>query len=266
MQTTIDFIKKNTNNFEPEIAIILGSGLGDFAQKLQGIILKYEDIPGFASSDVKGHGNRLIFTEIYNKKIVIMQGRFHYYEGFDMNKVVFPVKVFARLGVKKIIITNAAGWTHKDFDIGSLMLITDHINQLDVDPLRGKNDETLGPRFPDMSEIYKKYLIKIAKKAAADIGIKIEEGVYCARSGPCYETPAEIKMLRMCGADAVGMSTIPEATVANYCGLDVLGISCLTNYASGVTQNKLSHQEVIDTANKVKEKFEKLLMAIIKQI
>jgi len=266
MQQTIDFINEKTNNFKPEIAMILGSGLGGFADNLDCIKLKYADIPGFGESSVQGHGNQLIFEEIEGKKIVIMQGRYHFYEGFPMDKVVLPIKVFAKMGVKKLIITNSAGLVHKNFEVGSLMLIRDHINIMGADPLRGKNDDSLGARFPDMSEIYKKYLIGIAQKSAQELNIKLEEGVYCARSGPCYETPAEINMFRLLGADAVGMSTVPEAVVANYCGIDVLGISCLTNYASGVTKNKLSHQEVIQTAQKVKEKFEALILRIIKNM
>ena len=266
MQDTLDFIKKKTNNFVPEIALILGSGLGDFAKNLEGVRLKYADIPNFGTSSVKGHSNQLLFTNLAGKNVVIMQGRFHFYEGYPVDQVVFPIKVFARLGVKKLVVTNAAGLTHKDYAPGTLMLITDHINQTGVDPLRGKNDDTLGPRFPDMSEVYKKYLMEIAKKSAKNLGINLAEGIYCARSGPSYETPAEIRMLRLAGVDAVGMSTVPEAVVANYCGMDVLGISCLTNYASGVSLTKLSHQEVIDVAKKVQQKFEALILDIIEHI
>ena len=266
MQDTLDYINERTNNFCPDTAIILGSGLGNFAKRFSGIELNYSDIPGFGCSKVAGHKNRLIFTEIESHKTVMMQGRYHYYEGFPLEKVVFPIKVFKKLGVKRIIVTNAAGLTHRDFVAGNLMIIKDHINLFPEDPLRGINDDTLGQRFPDMTNIYKDYLVDIAKKSAQETGISIYEGVYCGRSGPSYETPAEIRMMKMFGADAVGMSTVPEAICANYCGIDVLGISCLTNYAAGVTGAALSHEEVITAANNIQENFEKLIIQIIKNI
>lgn len=266
MQETLDFINKRTNNFNPEIGIILGSGLGDFVNNFESISIPYSEIPGFESSSIQGHAGQLVFAEIKGKKTVIMQGRYHFYEGYSMQSVVYPVKVMKKLGIKTIIITNAAGAINKRFKPADLMLITDHINFMGTNPLIGKNDDSLGTRFPDMSEIYKKELINVAKNCANGLGFKVQQGVYAAFSGPSYETPAEIKLLGKLGADAAGMSTIPEAIVANYCGINVLGISCLTNYASGVQKTPLSHKEVIETANIAKDKFQSLLLKILEKI
>lgn len=266
MQNTIDFINEKTNNFEPEIGIILGSGLGDFAKDFAGISIPYSEIPSFETSTVQGHKGQLVFTEIQGKKVILMQGRYHLYEGYSMDKVVYPIKIMRKMGVKTLIITNAAGAVNKEFQPADLMLITDHINLMGTNPLIGPNDETLGTRFPDMSEIYKKDLIKLAQDCAKEIGIEIKKGVYAAFTGPCYETPAEIKMLNMLGADAVGMSTIPEAIVANYCSMKVLGLSCISNCAAGVQTKPLSHEEVIETTNIVKGKFQTLLLKILNKI
>lgn len=263
IKETVDFIKRKIKNFEPEIGIILGSGLGEFADSIDGIRISYKDIPGFEKSNVSGHKGQLVFGEVCNKKVVIMQGRYHYYEGYHISRITYPIKIMKKLGVKKLVITNAAGGVNKDFQAGDLMFITDHINLMGVNPLVGENDSTLGVRFPDMSDIYKTTLIEMAKKKAESMGLSIKEGVYAAMSGPSYETPAEINMLRIMGADAVGMSTVPEALVANYCGIDVLGISCITNSAAGVSSIRLSHAEVVETADKVKENFKQLLVAII---
>lgn len=266
MQNTINFINEKTNNFKPEIGIILGSGLGDFVNNFESISIPYSEIPGFESSSIQGHAGQLVFAEVQGKKTVIMQGRYHFYEGYSMQSVVYPVKIMKKLGIKTLIITNAAGAINKEFKPADLMLITDHINFMGTNPLIGKNDDSFGTRFPDMSEIYKKELIKTAKNCASELGIEVQEGVYSAFSGPSYETPAEIKMLGQLGADAAGMSTIPEAIVANYCGINVLGISCLTNYASGVQKTPLSHKEVIETANIAKNKFQSLLLKILEKI
>lgn len=266
MQQTLDFINEKTDNFIPEIGIILGSGLGDFAQDFNAITIPYSVIPGFETSMVKGHKGQLAFVEINGKKVVIMQGRYHFYEGHSMEKVVYPVKVMKKLGVKTIIITNAAGAINKDFKPTDLMLITDHINLMGTNPLIGQNDERLGTRFPDMSEIYKKDLIKTAHSCASKLGFKLQNGVYAAFTGPSYETPAEIKALKVLGADVVGMSTIPEAIVANYCSMNVLGISCISNYAAGISDEKLSHEEVIESTNIAKEKFKSLLLQILEEI
>lgn len=263
MQETIDYIKKQIKDFSPEIGIILGSGLGDFADNLDGVRIKYSDIPGFETSTVAGHKGQLVFASVQGKKAVIMQGRYHFYEGYHISRIVYPVKVMKKLGVKTLIITNAAGSVNTSYKAGDLMIITDHINLMGVNPLIGENDSTLGDRFPDMTEIYKHSLVEIAQKKCKELGLSVQKGVYAAMSGPSYETPAEIKMLRIMGADAVGMSTVPEALVANYCAMDVLGISCITNSAAGVHPSRLSHAEVVETAAKVKESFKKLLVSVI---
>ena len=266
MESTINYKKEKIQGFQPEIGIILGSGLGDFADEFESIIIPYNDIPGFEKSNVQGHKGQLVFAQINGKKVVMMQGRYHFYEGYSMQTVTFPVKVMKKLGVKTLIITNAAGAVTPEFTPGDLMLITDHINFMGTNPLIGKNDETLGTRFPDMSEVYSKELIQKAEAIAQKLNINYQKGVYAATTGPSYETPSEVKMFRMLGANAVGMSTAPEAIVANYCGLKILGISCLTNYAAGVSETPLNHQEVIDTANRVKESFKNLLSEILKSI
>lgn len=266
MNKTVDFINEKTNNFQPEIGIILGSGLGEFAQEFDNISLPYSDIPNFEQSTVQGHKSQLVFATIEGKKVVMMQGRFHFYEGHPMQKVVYPVKVMKKLGVKKLIVTNAAGAINMDYRPADLMIITDHLNFMGTNPLIGPNDDTLGDRFPDMTEVYKKYLVNIAQECADELQIQVRKGVYAANTGPSYETPTEVKMLRMLGADAIGMSTVPEAIVANYCGIDVLGISCISNAASGVVEASLSHEEVIETTNIAKNKFKALLLKILQKI
>lgn len=265
MQRTIDFISEKIGDFRPEIGIILGSGLGDFAQGIKSIVIPYSEIPDFEESKIKGHRGNLVFTELYGKKTVIMQGRYHFYEGHSMEKVVYPIKVLKKLGIKKLIVTNAAGAINKEFNPADLMLITDHINLM-PNPLIGENDDSLGTRFPDMSEVYKKYLIELAQQCAQELNITLRKGVYIALTGPSYETPAEIKMAHILGADAVGMSTVPEAIVSNYCGIDVLGISCLANYAAGVSEEPLSHEDVIASTNSAKEKFKSLILKILEKI
>lgn len=264
LKETVDYINEKTNNFAPEIAIVLGSGLGDFADDFCDIALSYKDIPGFEASTVKGHKGQLVFATVAGKKVVMMQGRFHYYEGHPIQKVVYPVKVFKKLGVKTLIVTNAAGGINRTFNASDLMLITDHINFMHVNPLIGPNDEELGPRFPDMTEVYKKDLQEIAMTAAKKLDINLKKGVYMALTGPNYETPSETRMVELLGADAVGMSTVPEAMTANYCGMKVLGISCISNAAAGITGEVLSHQEVIEAANAVKGKFKSLLFECVK--
>lgn len=263
MKETIEFIKKRIGDFKPDIGIILGSGLGDFADNLDGIRIKYSDIPGFESSTVAGHKGQLVFCEVENKKAVIMQGRYHFYEGYHISRIVYPVKVMKKLGVRTLLITNAAGSVNKEYQAGDLMVISDHINLMGVNPLIGENDSSLGDRFPDMSEIYKKLLISLVEAKGKELGLTIRKGVYAAMSGPSYETPAEINMLRIMGADAVGMSTVPEALAANYCGMEVLGISCITNSAAGVHPTRLSHAEVVETAEKIKNPFKKLILSVV---
>ena len=266
MKSAIDFINEKTNNFKPVTGIILGSGLGDFADEYDGIRVPYSEIPGFQPSHVAGHKGLLVFAEVAGKPVVMMQGRYHFYEGHSMQTVTYPIKVMKKLGVQNLIVTNAAGLVHKEFNPGDLMLIADHINFLGTNPLIGKNDDDLGPRFPDQSDVYTKTLRVKAKEVASKLGIEVKEGVYCALTGPTYETPAEVKMVRNFGADAVGMSTVPEAIVANWCGINVLGISCLTNFACGVIDQPLSHTEVIETADRIKESFKKLLFELVKEI
>lgn len=264
MNLAVEYIKEKIGDFVPQVGIILGSGLGDFADEFDSIVIPYNEIPGFEKSKVQGHKGQLVFAKIHDKNVVMMQGRYHFYEGYSLQTVTYPVKVMKKLGVETLIITNAAGAVNSEFTPGELMFITDHINFLGTNPLIGGNDDTLGTRFPDMSEVYSRDLILKSEAVAQNLNIDYQKGVYVATTGPSYETPAEIKMFRLLGASAVGMSTVPEAIVANYCGMKVLGISCLTNYAAGVSETPLNHQEVIDTANKVKENFKNLLSDIIK--
>lgn len=266
MDNTLNFIREKTRGFEPEIAVILGSGLGDYTKGLDGIEIPYGEIEGFMPSIVKGHKGSLFFGVIKNKKVVIMQGRFHFYEGYPMKSITFPVRVFKKLGVKDIIITNAAGALDLYHHPGELMLISDHINLTGTNPLIGKNDDDEGERFPDMSEVYSMQLRKIALEAARELNIDIKEGVYAATTGPSYETPAEVNMLKLMGADVVGMSTVPEAIVANWLKMRVLGISLISNYASGVFKNKLNHLEVIEAGKNASDKIKALLDLIIEKI
>lgn len=266
IEETLDYINEYTDNFEPEVGIVLGSGLGDLADKYCDIAIPYSNIPHFAKSTVQGHKGQLVFANINGRKVVMMQGRNHFYEGHSMSDVTYPIKVMKKLGVKTLILTNAAGAVNKSFRPADLMVITDHINFMGTNPLIGPNDEDFGVRFPDMSEVYNKNLIKIVDAAGRLLKLDLKHGVYMATTGPSYETPAEIKMARFMGADAIGMSTVPEAIVANYCGIDVIGISCISNYATGVSTKKLSHDEVIETTDKVKAKFKELVVLLLKNI
>ncbi len=266
IKDTMDYLNTYTDGFEPEIGIVLGSGLGELADEYSEFSIPYSKIPNFAKSTIEGHKGNLVFATIEGRKVVMMQGRNHYYEGHSMQEITYPIKVMKELGVKTVILTNAAGAVNKSFRPGDLMVITDHINFMGANPLVGPNDEHFGTRFPDMSEVYDKNLIRIVDAAGRILNINLKHGVYFASSGPSYETPAEIRMARFMGADAAGMSTVPEAVVANYCGMKVIGISCLSNYASGISNKKLTHEEVIETTNKVKEKFKQLVLLVIKNI
>lgn len=266
IEETLDYINEYTENFAPEIGIVLGSGLGDLADKYCDISIPYSNIPHFAKSTVQGHKGQLVFADINGRKVVMMQGRNHFYEGHSMSDVTYPIKVMKKLGVKTLILTNAAGAVNKTFKPADLMVITDHINFMGTNPLIGPNDENFGVRFPDMSEVYNKNLIKIVDAAGRLLKLDLKHGVYMATTGPSYETPAEIRMARSMGADAIGMSTVPEAIVANYCGINVIGISCISNYATGVSTKKLSHDEVIETTDKVKSKFKELVLLLLKNI
>jgi len=266
VQETVKTIKEKVNS-NAKIGIILGSGLGDLVDYIEEReFIKYEDVPNFPKSTVEGHAGRLVFGKIGGIEVMAMQGRFHYYEGYEMRDVTYPEYVMKEFGIEKIIVSNAAGGVNKNFNPGDLMIITDHLNFFGDNPLMGQNDKRFGPRFPDMSEAYKHYMIDSAKKVADKIGIKYQEGVYAGMTGPYYETGAEIKYLSVIGADAVGMSTVPEVIAANYMGIDVLGISCITNMATGIAKVPHSHKEVVKTAKKAGENFCKWVVEIVKEI
>ena len=251
----------------PDTAVVLGSGLGDFADRLAGAyVTPYEDLPNWPPSTVVGHSGRLVIGNIAGRRIAALAGRAHFYEGHDLATVVFAVRVMGRLGVKQVILTNAAGGINTGFAQGALMIIDDHINLLGSNPLIGRNEERLGVRFPDMSEVHSSRMRRIADEAAAAAGIPLTHGVYVATHGPSYETPAEIRYFRKIGADAVGMSTVPEAIAARHMGLEVLGISCITNMAAGVLPGPLNHEEVMETARRVRGSFIALLEGILARI
>ncbi|MBE6044311.1 purine-nucleoside phosphorylase [Clostridium thermopalmarium] len=261
-----DYILNKTKT-RPEVALILGSGLGDLANEIENAeYFDYADIPHFPVSTVQGHAGRLVIGILEGKKVVAMQGRFHYYEGYKMEEVTFPVRVMKLLGVEKLIVTNAAGAVNTSYNPGDLMLIKDHLNLMGNNPLIGKNLDEFGTRFPDMSNAYDKELRDRVKEIAKSIDIELKEGVYAAMSGPTYETPAEIRMVHALGGDAVGMSTVPEVIIAVHSGIKVVGISCMTNMAAGILEQPLNHNEVMETSARVKEKFTKLMKKVIKEI
>ena len=250
-----------------EIAVILGSGLGDFGNALENAReIANQDIPGFPRATVAGHAGKLICGTLAGKRVMMMSGRFHSYEGHPMEDVTLPIRVMAKIGVKQLIVTNAAGGVNTGFSAGVLMLITDYINLSGQNPLRGPNLDAFGPRFPDMSNAYDKQLRALALDAAKELGIDLRQGVYCWMNGPCYETPAEIRMVRTLGADAVGMSTVPETIVAVHSGLQVLGVSCITNMAAGVLDQPINHQEVMETGRRVRGEFAALLTRVIERL
>lgn len=258
---------KSVSDFSPEIGLVLGSGLGDYAETLENpAIINYTDIPGFPVSGVAGHKSRFVLGGRFGKRIIAMQGRFHFYEGYSQQELAIPIRTMRLLGVKKLLITNAAGGVNTAWSSGALMAITDHINYSGSNPLTGPNLEEFGPRFPDMSEIYDQTLREKLVKEAEIAGIRIEQGVYMMFGGPSYETPAEIRMARVLGADAVGMSTVPEAIAANHCGMKILGISCITNMAAGVLKAPLDHKEVMETANRVKGDFTRVLDIAVQKV
>ncbi|MBD5138763.1 MAG: purine-nucleoside phosphorylase [Ruminococcus sp.] len=250
---------KSKIDFVPDVALVLGSGLGDFADGIKTeAVLDYGDIEDFPISTVQGHKGRFVFGYVGDVKVVIMQGRVHYYEGYKMEDVVLPVRLMKMMGAKILLLTNAAGGVNKDFRAGDFMLISDHINMA-PSPLIGENAGELGVRFPDMSNIYDRDLRDIVRKTASDLGIALQEGVYIQLTGPNYESPAEIRMVRTMGADAVGMSTACEAVAANHAGLKTVGISCISNMACGITDKPLTHAEVQETADKAAPLFKKLI-------
>ena len=254
-------------SFEPQVALILGSGLGDYAEQIQvEAVLDYHDIEGFPVSTVLGHKGRFVFGYIQNVPVVIMQGRVHFYEGYDMHDVVLPTRLMGMLGAKVLFLTNAAGGMQKGMHAGDFMLITGHISSFVPSPLVGPNIEELGTRFPDMSEVYKKDLQEMIRNTAKNYGIPLKEGVYVQTTGPNYETPEEIRMYRSLGADAVGMSTACEAMAANHMGMRVCGISCISNLAAGISENPLTHAEIQETADRVAPLFQQLITASIVNI
>lgn len=266
IKLSAEYIKSKTR-FEPKIGLILGSGLGAIANKIENAeYYNYNDIPNFPVSTVEGHAGRLVIGNFQEKQVIAMQGRFHYYEGYTMQEITCPIRVMKLLGVDTLIVTNASGAVNKHFNAGDLMIISDHINFSGANPLIGKNLDEFGTRFPDMSNAYDKTLREKAKTIAEKLEIPVQEGVYAMFSGPNYETPAEVRMARIMGADAVGMSTVPEVLIANHCGMKVLGISCATNMAAGILEQPLNHVEVMETSERVKDKFIKLMTNIIKEI
>lgn len=266
IKASIDSISSKTK-FSPKVGLILGSGLGSLAEKINNpTIIKYEDILGFPRSTVEGHAGQLVIGELAGKVVVAMQGRFHYYEGYPLEDVTFPIRVMIGLGIESLIVTNAAGGVNIDFTPGDLMIITDHINFTGKNPLIGENLNGLGPRFVDMSKAYDREYIDIAKEVGKKLGLNLKEGVYMWLTGPTYETPAEVRLARILGADAVGMSTVPEVIVANHQKINVLGISCITNMASGILDQPLNHEEVVETSMRVKDNFEKLIVEVLYNI
>jgi purine-nucleoside phosphorylase len=266
IQTAASYINEKLPQ-QPKIGLILGSGLGVLADDIVNPVkIPYNEIPGFPVSTVEGHAGQLVCGQLSGVEVIAMQGRFHYYEGYSMDKVTFPVRVMKELGIETLIVTNAAGGVNESFEPGDLMIITDHINNMGTNPLIGPNDSHFGVRFPDMSEAYSKNLRAVAKEVAEKNNLTIKEGVYLGNPGPVYETPAEIRMIRTLGGDAVGMSTVPEVIVANHSGIEVLGISCISNMAAGILDQPLSHDEVIETTEKVKSSFLLLVNEIVKTV
>ena len=273
MDYNFEYFKKSADyvrsliNDEPEIAIVLGSGLGDFASRIEDPIeIKYEDIPNFLVSTVESHAGKLIFGKAGGKKIICMSGRFHFYEGYDYEQLVIPIRLFKLLGVKATILTNAAGAVNTDYKVGDIMIVSDHIKLNGASPLRGKNVDFFGPRFFDVTDMYTKKLRELALNCAEDSGLTFREGVYMFFTGPQFETPAEIRAARILGADAVGMSTVTEALTAAHCSMPLLAFSVMTNMAAGVLDQKLSDEEVGIAAAKISERFGKYIEKVISQI
>jgi purine-nucleoside phosphorylase len=250
-----------------DVAVVLGSGLGAFGDSLSDAkTVPYDQIPGWPASRVVGHAGKLVAGTTRDRRVIALSGRVHFYEGHPLEVVTFAIRVMGRLGVKTLLLTNAAGGINTRFGQGALMIIDDHINLLGTNPLIGANDDRFGVRFPDMSEIYSRRLRRIADEAAASMQLPIEHGVYIAVTGPSYETPAEIRAFRVLGADAVGMSTVPEAIVARHMGMEVLGISCISNMAAGILPQPVTAEEVIETTGRVRERFIALLEGIIEKL
>ena len=263
----VDAVQRRAGSLAPKVGIILGSGLGDFADGLESkVAIPYGELPHFPTSSVHGHKGRMVIGTLGGETIVAMQGRVHFYEGYQPWQVAFPARVLCKLGINALVVTNAAGGIGANFQVGDLMAITDHLNLAGYNPLIGANEDSLGPRFPDMTHAYDPGLREVLEQSAATEKVKLQQGVYACLSGPSYETPAEIRMLRTLGADAVGMSTVPEVIAAAHMGVKVAGISCITNLAAGLSKQKLSHEEVSETANRVKDVFSRLLRRFLPAI
>jgi len=254
-------------NLKPSVAVVLGSGLGAFADELtDATSIAYQDIPGFARATVEGHAGALVIGKASGVALAAMQGRFHSYEGYSLEEVTFPIRVLKLLGTETLVLTNAAGALNVEFVPGSLMVISDHINLLGANPLTGPNDDRFGPRFPDLTSVYAPELQSVVIDEAGGMDLQMRRGVYAALSGPSYETPAEIHMVRTLGADAVGMSTVPEAIVARHMNMSVVGISCITNLAAGVSSRPIDHSQVMAIGEGVREQFTELLRRVIKRL
>lgn len=266
MKSAVTYIEAKTK-VKPEFGLILGSGLGELADEIEEAVkIDYSDIPNFPVSTVEGHAGKLVIGKLKGKNVIAMQGRFHFYEGYTMQEVTFPVRVMKGLGVHSIIVTNACGGMNKNFEPGDLMLIDDHLNMTGANPLIGPNESEFGPRFPDMSRAYTPTYIETAKKVAESINLKVQQGVYAGITGPTYMTPAELIMLRNLGADTIGMSTVPEVIVASHMGLKVLGISCVTDMAIGEELEPLTHAQVVEVANRAKPKFIELVKEFVSAV
>ncbi len=262
-----EYVKGRLADRQPETALVLGSGLGAVAESIvQPVTIEYSEIPDFPVSTVPGHAGRIVMGELEGQEVMVFQGRFHYYEGYSMEDVVLPVRVMALLGVRNLILTNAAGGINTSFEPGDLMCIRDHIKLTGLSPLRGPNIDEFGPRFNDMSDAYSRELRSIIQEAAARPGTKLQQGVYAYMTGPSFESPAEIQMLRTLGADAVGMSTVPEVIVAAHAGIRAAGISTITNMAAGILDQPLSHEEVMETGAMVKDKLLSLIRDVLRTI
>jgi purine-nucleoside phosphorylase len=267
LEACIAAVRAKVPKAAPKVGIILGSGLGAFADGLaSATAIPYSELPNFPLSGVPGHAGRLVLGMLGGEPIVAMQGRVHFYEGYTPQEVAFPARVLCALGVKALVVTNAAGGINLGFQVGDLMAITDHLNLAGYNPLIGPNDPNLGPRFPDMSHAYDPKLLELLRQSAQATGTGLREGVYACLAGPSYETPAEIRMLRTLGADAVGMSTVPEVIAAAHMGVKVAGISCITNLAAGISKHALSHEEVGETAARVRGTFQKLLERFLPEV
>ena len=266
IEQTRDWLRERAGR-EPRAAVVLGSGLGAFADEMtERVEIGYAEIPNWPSSTAVGHAGKLVFGRIGSLDVAVMSGRAHLYEGYTPAQVTFGVRVLGRLGVRTMVFTNAAGGINLSLHRGGLVLISDHINLQGTNPLAGPNDDSLGPRFPDMSEAYSCRYREIAKQVASDLGIALSEGVYAAMLGPSYETPAEIRYLRAIGADVVGMSTVPEAIVANHMGMKVLAVSCVTNMAAGILPQKIHHEEVLETGRMVRDTLVRFLKAVVPRL